>query len=98
MTIFTTTCPACGDVTLRPADVRLVLCPHAASFLFACPGCGVTVTKPAPDEIQLLLISGGVRPIRVPVQQHAGPRLTADDLLDFALHLGDTDLLAGELL
>ena len=28
------------------------------------------------------------------LEEHTGPRLSYDDLLDFALHLGTTDLLA----
>jgi len=44
-------------------------------------------------------MSGGVRAVvwEVPgeaLEVHDGPALTYDDLLDFALHLGVTDLLA----
>ena len=44
-------------------------------------------------------ISGGV-PAQVwdlpgeALEEHTGPQLSYDDLLDFALHLGATDLLA----
>ena len=31
------------------------------------------------------------------LEVHEGPRLSYDDLLDFALQLGDTDLLVEEL-
>ena len=57
--------------------------------------------KPADDHVVSLLVSGGVPakvwelPARGARGQGTGPPLSYDDLLDFALHLGTTDLLAG---
>jgi hypothetical protein len=57
------------------------------------------VRKPADDRIVTLLKSGGVRVQRwrVPaeaLEEKNGPAVGYDDVLDFALALGDTDYLA----
>ena len=101
MTTIKASCPTCGVVELTPADVSLMVCSHAALsfYTFACPTCTVEVRKPADDHVVSLLVSGGV-PACVwdlpgeALELHDGPRLTYDDLLDFALHLGQSDLLA----
>ena len=101
MTTIKASCPTCGGVELTPADVSLRVCSHAplSYYAFSCPGCRCEVRKPADDHVVSLLVSGGV-PATVwdlpdeALELHGGPRLTYDDLLDFALHLGTTDLLA----
>jgi len=101
MTTIKASCPTCGEVELTPADVSLMVCSHAplSYYAFGCPGCLDEVRKPADDHIVSLLVSGGV-PARVwdlpgeALEPKQGPRLTYDDLLDFALRLGDGDLLA----
>lgn len=104
MTLIKASCPACGEVELTPADVALMVCSHAplSYYAFTCGGCGDEVRKPADDHVVSLLVSGGVPATvwEVPAEAleiHDGPRLSYDDLLDFALQLGDTDLLAGEV-
>ena len=102
MTTIKASCPTCGEVELTPNDVSLMVCNHSAHsyYAFTCPTCTVVVHKPADDHIVSLLVSGGV-PATVwdlpgeALEAHDGPRLSYDDLLDFALHLGQTDLLAG---
>jgi predicted RNA-binding Zn-ribbon protein involved in translation (DUF1610 family) len=101
MTTIKASCPTCGEVELTPPDVSLLVCSSAplSYYSFSCPTCRLEVRKPADDHIVSLLVSGGV-PARVwdvpaeALETKAGPRLSYDDLLDFALHLGDTDLLA----
>ena len=101
MTTIKASCPTCGEVELTPADVSLMVCSHAplSYYAFSCPGCFDEVRKPADDHVVSLLVSGGV-PAQVwelpaeALEEHAGPRLSYDDLLDFALQLGSTDLLA----
>ena len=101
MTTIKASCPTCGEVELTPADVSLMVCSHAplSYYAFCCPTCRVEVRKPADDHVVSLLVSGGV-PASVwdlpgeALELHDGPRLSYDDLLDFALHLGATDLLA----
>ena len=101
MTTIKASCPACGEVELTPADVSLMVCSHAplSYYAFCCPTCREEVRKPADDHVVSLLVSGGV-PASVwdlpgeALELHDGPRLSYDDLLDFALHLGATDLLA----
>jgi hypothetical protein len=101
MTTIKASCPSCGEVELTPADVSLMVCSHAplSYYAFSCPGCHGEVRKPADDHVVSLLVSGGV-PARVwdvpgeALELKEGPRLSYDDLLDFALQLGATDLLA----
>ena len=102
MTTIKASCPLCGEVQLRPEDVSLMVCSSAAPlsyYAFDCPTCHEQVRKPADDHVVSLLLSGGVpaTPWDLPaeaLEAHAGPQLGYDDLLDFALQLGETDLLA----
>ena len=101
MTTIKASCPTCGEVELTPADVALMVCSHAplSYYAFSCPGCHDEVRKPADDHVVSLLVSGGVaaQVWEVPgeaLEPKDGPQLSYDDLLDFALHLGSTDLLA----
>ena len=101
MTTIKASCPTCGEVELTPADVRLMVCSHAARsyYAFTCATCRCEVRKPADDHVVSLLVSGGV-PATVwelpgeVLEPKVGPVLTYDDLLDFALELGCTDLLS----
>jgi hypothetical protein len=101
MTTIKASCPSCGEVELTPADMSLMVCSHAplSYYAFSCPGCRAEVRKPADDHVVSLLVSGGV-PAHVwevpgeALEPKDGPRLSYDDLLDFALHLGCTDRLA----
>jgi hypothetical protein len=101
MTTIKASCPTCGEVELTPADVALMVCSHAAMsyYAFTCPTCIEEVRKPADDHVVSLLVSGGV-PAQVwelpaeALEPKTGAVLTYDDLLDFALELGATDLLS----
>ena len=101
MTTIKASCPTCGEVELTPADVALMVCSHApmSYYAFTCPTCTDEVRKPADDHVVSLLVSGGV-PAQVwelpaeALEVKAGPALSYDDLLDFALRLAETDLLA----
>jgi hypothetical protein len=95
------TCPDCGEVNLTPEDVQLMVCTvqTLSYYAFDCGGCVRQVRKPADDRIVSLLRSGGVRVQRwrVPaeaLEPKSGPAVGYDDVLDFALALGDTDYLA----
>jgi hypothetical protein len=101
MTTIKASCPSCGEVELTPADVALMVCSHAplSYYAFTCPTCSDEVRKPADDHVVSLLVSGGVPATvwEVPaeaLEPRTGDPLTYDDLLDFALHLAGTDLLA----
>ena len=101
MTTIKASCPDCGEVELTSADVTLMVCSHAplSYYSFVCPKCSVEVRKTADDHVISLLMSGGVRAIvwELPaeaLESHDGPVLTYDDLLDFALQLGETEMLA----
>jgi len=101
MTTIKASCPTCGEVELTPADVSLMVCtqPSLSYYAFGCPTCATQVRKPADDHVVSLLVSGGIPATvwELPAEASevkAGPGLTYDDLLDFALHLGTTDLLS----
>lgn len=103
MTTIKASCPTCGDVTLTPDDVRLVVCtvPSWSFYAFGCPECEDEVRKAATDDVVRLLRSGGIlpEPWVVPaeaLEERAGPALAWDDVLDFTLALGgdDVDLVA----
>lgn len=101
MTTIKASCPGCGEVELGPADVRLMVCAQAdlSYYAFDCPRCADEVRKPADDHVVSLLVSGGV-PAQLwdlpaeALERHSGPALSYDDLLDLALRLSQTDLLA----
>jgi hypothetical protein len=101
VTTIKASCPTCGEVELTSADIRLMVCSHPSLsyYAFICPTCADDVRKPADDHVVSLLMSGGVRPTvwEVPaeaLEPKVGPALTYDDLLDFALRLGTSDLLS----
>ena len=91
-------CPTCGEVELTPADVSLMVCSHAplSYYAFTCATCCQEIRKPADDHVVSLLVSGGV-PAQVwelpaeALEEHAGPAITYDDVLDFALRLQSLD-------
>lgn len=104
MTTIRATCPTCGDVELKPTDLRLVVCSRTewSTYAFDCPTCHDEIKKPADDEVVALLISGGVvvQPWHIPAEAlevHDGPRICYDDLLDFALWLDSHDALVGDV-
>lgn len=101
MTTIKASCPSCGDVELTPAQVRLVTCTVKAwsYYAFICGVCLEEIRKPAGRDVVALLISGGVvaEPWAVPaeaLEEHTGPTLGYDDVLDFALWLEGADVLA----
>lgn len=102
MTTIKATCPVCGDVDLTPEDVLLTVAQSAgwAVYSFNCTGCMDSVEKPADDEVVALLSSAGVQVDQVPAEAlelHAGPSLSYDDVLDFALWLESHDNLSSEV-
>jgi predicted RNA-binding Zn-ribbon protein involved in translation (DUF1610 family) len=98
------TCPSCGEVDLRPADVQLTVVrdvldevSDGSCYRFACPTCEDMVSKPADDRIARLLTTGGVEVLDGapklephPESPGDGPPLTLDDVI--ALH----ELLASD--
>lgn len=101
MTTIKASCPCCGDVDLTPAQVRLVVCSVEdwSYYTFTCSTCRDEVRKPAAPPVVALLTSGGVRPEAwtVPaeaLEEHHGPTITHDDVLDMALALQRIDALA----
>ena len=101
MTTIKASCPVCGDVELTTKQVRLVVCtrPELSYYSFPCATCTDEVRKPADAEVVALLVSGGVvaEDWVIPaeaLEEHTGPTITYDDVLDFALQLDRVDLVA----
>jgi hypothetical protein len=101
MTTIKASCPCCGDVDLTPPQVRLVVCSVEtwSYYSFVCETCHEEVRKPAAPQVVALLTSGGVRPERwsIPaeaLEEHDGPAITHDDVLDLVLALQRVDLLS----
>lgn len=101
MTTIKASCPSCGDVELTPQQVRLVVCsaPGWSYYAFTCTCCHEEIRKPAGKDIVALLVSGGVvaESWDVPaeaLEEHSGPALTYDDILDFALWLAGAGTVA----
>jgi hypothetical protein len=91
-------CPGCGAVRLRTSDLTVRVCADdkRGAYRFRCPRCATAVVHDASPSICALLVSVGVREEvwRLPAEmreQHAGPVLTPDDLLDFHLFLKRED-------
>ncbi|MGH2393756.1 MAG: hypothetical protein ACRDGH_09740, partial [Candidatus Limnocylindria bacterium] len=83
------------------AQMRLVVCSRSdwSFYSFSCTTCRDEIKKPADTEVVTLLVSGGVVAEQwvIPaeaLEEHDGPGITYDDVLDFALHLDRIDLLA----
>jgi hypothetical protein len=100
MTTIKASCPVCGDVELTPAQVRLVVCtrPEWSYYAFTCTRCTDEVRKPADEQIIALLASGGVvaEHWTIPaeaLEEHVGPRISYDDILDFVLALESVDVV-----
>ncbi len=101
MTTIKASCPICGDVELKPAQLRLVVCSRSewSYYAFTCTTCRDEIRKPADEEIVALLVSGGVLAERwhVPaeaMESHAGLAISYDDVLDFVLNLDRLDVAA----
>ena len=101
MTTIKASCPDCGEVELTAADVTLMVCSYAplSYYTFECTQCRVAVRKPADDHVVSLLLSGGVQAVvwELPAEAlevHEGPAISYDDVLDFALQLTRSDLVA----
>jgi rRNA maturation protein Nop10 len=95
VTTIRANCPSCGDVQLRAPDLTVRVCSddEQGSYTFRCPSCAQAVAKDASRRIVDLLVSSGVRMEvwRLPAElseQHVGPPISPDDLLDFHLLLG----------
>lgn len=101
MTEISVACPTCGTVTLTSERIRLVKCTVAAwsYYEFRCLKCGELVHKEAGSEIIDRLGSAGI-PTElwiVPdeaLEQHTGPAISYDDVLDFAQHIHSADIIA----
>ena len=97
MTTVRAQCPSCGDVQLHIDDLTVRVNDDGPSaYRFRCPGCEQTVQRDAsPRIVDLLVTAGAPQELwRWPAElaeEHVGPPLTPDDLLDLHVLLeGDS--------
>jgi hypothetical protein len=98
MALIRATCQDCGDVELRSNDLHIRICRQnrASVYHFRCPQCRMVEVRNAQDEILEVLIAAGVkcREWNLPDEldeEHQGPPITHDDLLDFHEMLSSRD-------
>lgn len=97
MTVIKVTCPYCGEQELAETGVLLTTSNCGwARYAFMCPECKNEIIKEANDTVVGLLRNHTkVRQthVQAPAEwvedDHTGPALTYDDLLDFVLSLGE---------
>jgi hypothetical protein len=86
-------CPRCGLVELERDQVWLVIAtePALSHYAFDCPACQTVVRHHADEDIvEVLAPLLAVETLDVPaeaLEQHTGPALTTDDLIDLRLAL-----------
>lgn len=99
------TCSCCSaDIPLQVEDVFGRMCTDngEASYRFTCTDCGEIVVKHTSCEMIESLEAAGVHiefwslPAEL-FEQHDGPQLTHEDLLDFHIHLSDEEQFAEAL-
>lgn len=90
MAVIRATCNDCGDVELAPDEVQVRVCldDQRSSYAFRCPSCHLPVARPVESRLVELLASSGspVSLWHLPAEleeQHWGPAICHDDLLDF---------------
>ncbi|MDQ4144577.1 MAG: hypothetical protein M3198_12705 [Actinomycetota bacterium] len=90
MTFLKADCPACGTVVITVDELGCAIHPARVEALcqFECPACALTVTQGLPPHEVVMLRALGAPDLggRVPfelVEDHFGPPLSLDDLLDF---------------
>ena len=83
--VIRTNCPCCGDVSVRPADIRLEHHSEGTRgrYAFACPVCGRAAVGYADAAALAMLRSAGVVCVIELRPDVSLPALTYDDLLDF---------------
>ncbi|HSL59539.1 MAG TPA: hypothetical protein VK866_16955 [Acidimicrobiales bacterium] len=95
-------CDQCGDVELRPHQVRVRL-PDAGAlgaYRFPCARCGEMVERPADEGTIALLRAAGVAvelPPTIVHEPRLDPVFTHDDLVAFHELVADDARLAAEV-
>ena len=90
MALLSAECPACGTVLLTLDELSCAVQRERREALcqFACPLCGLTVTQELLPSDVAMLTALGAKELRdsIPfemLEDHYGPPLSFDDLLDF---------------
>jgi hypothetical protein len=93
------TCAACGDVELGTCELQVQVCSGVAggTYSFVCPRCHLIVNKPAEMRTIDLLVSAGVKLVRLAFpaelsEPKSGPPIAYDDLLAFHFELDGSTL------
>jgi len=98
-------CPICGDqqVPVRDITVRVLAQFEHFEYRFFCPSCQSIIPKPCSVKIaDLLLVSGAPRedwnlPLEM-AEPKCGLPISADDILNFALEIEETDEIVSRML
>jgi hypothetical protein len=95
------TCPTHGDITITSDNITLMVCRQIdhSYYKFSCSGCNEPVIRDADEHIIAFLVSLDVEVVRwhLPAEvteEHSGPRISYDELLDFGLALTRIDYLS----
>ncbi len=98
MAVIRATCNDCGDIELAPGDVLVRVCldDQRSSYAFRCPTCHSPVARQVESRLVELLASSGspVSLWHLPAElaeEHVGPAICHDDLLDFHQLLSNDD-------
>ncbi len=101
MAVIRATCQDCGDVELRSADLHIRICrqDRAGTYRFRCPQCRMIEVRNAQNEVLEVLLAAGVHCTEWSLpheleEEHPGPAITHDDLLDFHEMLESQDWFA----
>ena len=85
--VIRTNCPSCGEVSVRPKDIRLELVgngeDNGARYAFSCPVCARTANGQAEPAAVRTLRAAGAECVVELRPDAALPTLTYDNLLDF---------------
>ena len=75
----------CGDVKLRPSDIRLSIDPQGrrSFYIFRCPECRTLIQRPALASLVDKLLSAGVIADEQILRRLDLPPVTWDELIDF---------------
>lgn len=88
---------SCGKVLIPLSTLQVSVCTNApalSAYVFRCPLCFALVQRIAEPATVAMLMDHGAKTVSwsLPIQeQHTGPAITPDDVLDFALGLRRDD-------
>lgn len=94
------TCSVCGDKEIWAKDIQVRICVETgeSSYVLRCPTCSGIQVRASDESVDIILISAGARidywhrPAELD-EEHIGPVIGVDDLIDFHELLDDPNAL-----